>query len=419
MVVAGNFFSRYKSIPKIFDNPCSPKTGIIVVIPCYNDPHIFKTLESLENNNFSYPDIDIEVIVVVNSSINTRNEILNINKEIYNKLSNQNDSNFYKRFKLLPCIFENIPKKIAGVGYARKIGMDEALRRFDEINNPDGVIISLDADTLVSKEYFDTIIYEFYLQRKRQACVFQFNHNFDAELYSEKEIEACKKYEAYLRYFKLCLKYCGYPTPIHTIGSCFGVKAPEYAKSGGMSCRQGGEDFYFLHKLSTLTEIGEIKKIIVFPSPRVSDRVPFGTGPAVKKIIEYKEYKVYNFELFKILKLFYNNIEAYFLLENHNISEIIPSEIIEFTSKEKIIKLIEEIKSNCSNLNSFKKRFFFVFDAFFIIKFLNFCSEKFQNLKNQEISEAIFVLLSELKINYSTKNYDYFDAIKRIDLETL
>lgn len=419
MIVAGNYFSRYKNIPKIFDNPCSPKTGIIVVIPCYNDPHIFKTLESLENNNIFYPDIDIEVIVVVNSSINTSNEILNINKEIFNKLSKQKDINFYKRFKILPCIFENIPKKIAGVGYARKIGMDEALRRFDEINNTDGAIVSLDADTIVSTEYFNTIINEFYLQKKRRACVFQFTHNFDTELYSEKEIEACKKYEAYLRYFKHCLKYCGYSTPIHTIGSCFGVKAPEYAKSGGMSCRQGGEDFYFLHKLSSLTQIAEIKKIIVFPSPRVSERVPFGTGPSVKKIIESIEYKIYNFELFKILKDFYASIEKYFLQENHNYLDIIPSEIIEFTGKKKLIETIEELKSNCSNLNSFKKRFFFVFDAFFIIKFLNFSSEKFPHLKNQEISQAIFLLLSTYKRNYITENYDYFDEIKKFDLETL
>lgn len=419
MNVAGNFFSRYKNIPKIFDNPCSPKTGIVVVIPCYNDPHIFNTLESLESNKISYPEINIEVIVVVNSSIDTGSEILHINKEIYNKLLKQKDNNFYKNFKLLPCIFENIPPKIAGVGYARKIGMDEALRRFDEINNPDGVIISLDADTIVSKEYFNTIIDEFYIQKKVRACVFQFTHNFNSELYSEKEIEACKKYEAYLRYFKLCLKYCGYSTPIHTIGSCFGVKAPEYAKSGGMSCRQGGEDFYFLHKLSSLTRITEIKKIIVFPSPRVSDRVPFGTGPAVKKIIESKEYKVYNFALFEILKNFFSNIELYFLQENNKILQTILAEIIEFTGKEKIIKLIEEIKRNCSNLKSFEKRFFFVFDAFFIIKFLNFSSEKFGNLRNQEISEAISLLLSAYKKNYFTQNYDYFDSIKRFDIETL
>jgi glycosyltransferase involved in cell wall biosynthesis len=172
MNVAGNFFSRYKNIPKIFDNPCSPKTGIVVVIPCYNDPHIFNTLESLESNKISYPEINLEVIVVVNSSIDTGSEILHINKEIYNKLLKQKDNNFYKNFKLLPCIFENIPPKIAGVGYARKIGMDEALRRFDEINNPDGVIISLDADTIVSKEYFNTIIDEFYIQKKYEHVYF-------------------------------------------------------------------------------------------------------------------------------------------------------------------------------------------------------------------------------------------------------
>ena len=41
-----------------------------------------------------------------------------------------------------------------GVGLARKTGMDEAVRRFDIINNPEGVILSLDADCTVEHNYF-------------------------------------------------------------------------------------------------------------------------------------------------------------------------------------------------------------------------------------------------------------------------
>ena len=39
-----------------------------------------------------------------------------------------------------------------GVGLARKTGMDEAVRRFNAINNPEGIILNLDADCTCGTE---------------------------------------------------------------------------------------------------------------------------------------------------------------------------------------------------------------------------------------------------------------------------
>ena len=48
-----------------------------------------------------------------------------------------------------------------GVGLARKTGMDEAVRRFNSINRPDGVILNIDADCTVDSNYFIEICDKF------------------------------------------------------------------------------------------------------------------------------------------------------------------------------------------------------------------------------------------------------------------
>ncbi|MDD3741231.1 MAG: hypothetical protein PHH30_08315, partial [Bacteroidales bacterium] len=373
MSFADNYFCRFNSSPKIFiNNPCK-KTGIIVVIPCFDDDFIFQTLDSLDSAQS--PKCKTEILIIINSGENSSQQSIENNRLIYNKLKKQKEESFYSNFDIYIHNIENTPKKIAGVGNARKTGMDEAVRRFNSINNADGIIVSLDADCLVDKNYFVEIEDYYKNNSKSGACTIQFQHDFNSENYSNEIISACRLYEIYLRYFRLALKYSGYPYPIHTIGSCFCVKAKSYIKAGGMSQRQGGEDFYFLHKLTQMTQLGTINKALVFPSPRISDRVPFGTGPAVSKIISDKSYKVYNFELFNILKEFFNSYD-----ELYSISQIadltIPDEVTKYIGIDNLFSVVNECKKNTNSIQSFKKRLQSKFDAFFIIKFLNSFDEQ-------------------------------------------
>ena len=56
-----------------------------------------------------------------------------------------------------------------------------------------------------------------------------------------------------------------------------------------------GEDFYLLQQLSkTGCKIEMIEEAFVFPSDRVSDRVPFGTGKAVRDIVESGRWLTYD-----------------------------------------------------------------------------------------------------------------------------
>ena len=64
------------------------------------------------------------------------------------------------------------------------------------------------------------------------------------------------------------------------------VRAHAYARQGGMNRRQAGEDFYFMQKLVDGEQVENIAEATVFPSARLSHRVPFGTGKALSDAVE-------------------------------------------------------------------------------------------------------------------------------------
>jgi hypothetical protein len=67
-----------------------------------------------------------------------------------------------------------------------------------------------------------------------------------------------------------------------------------------MTPKLSGEDFYFLQKIVKTGRLLHFNGEIVFPAARLSDRVFFGTGPALIKGMEgdWSSYPVYNYRLF-------------------------------------------------------------------------------------------------------------------------
>lgn len=407
-----SYFKRFNSLPEIISEKPDDNTGIIVVIPCYREPSVKKTILSiLDSSNLKSKG---EIIVVINSGENEDNDIIDFNRKTYSQLKEMSEK-IKSNFKLFPLLFEGIHRKQAGVGNARKIGMDEAVRRFDKIKK-NGIIVSLDADCIINKNYLSQL--EVFLNEKTNngACIPQFQHDFDIKKYDDNVIQAARLYEIYLRYFRLAIKSTGFTHALHTIGSCFAVKAKTYTQAGGMSKRQGGEDFYFIHKLTPITKIALLEKAMVYPSPRISNRVPFGTGPAVAKIISDKSYNVYNFDNFKILGDFYSLFNQFYNDVDVAFCDV-PDKIIKFYGCDKIYSDILECEKNTGNINAFEKRMFTKFNAFFIVKFLN-------SLKNDITYGNEDILISSAKLlnhyNFAPKELSIksiYNKIFKLDLK--
>ncbi len=386
---------------------------ISVVIPVFDEPDLCRSLQSLKD--CIMPEKSIEVIVIINSSEDTPNDIIELNRKTYNKALQFAEKNSDEKIKFHILNFESLPKKFAGVGLARKIGMDEALHRFDKLDNPYGLIAGFDADALVEENYFIEIEKYFNQNPKVNACSIDFQHPIEGTEFSEDIYTNIIQYELHLRYFVEALRFADFPFAYHTIGSSFAVRANIYAKQGGMNRRKAGEDFYFLQKVIQLGNYGEINSTKVIPSPRISDRVPFGTGAAVKKMIENNEsiYFTYSFNIFIILKKFFIEKDTFYTkYSTENLSEI----LIEFLKNNKFEEDLIKIRKESPNIEIFKKKFFDWFNAFRVIKFLNFAHEtnlEKQNVKGESI-KLLNVKFPKIKVaNYITDLLSVYREIQK------
>lgn len=349
-------------------------TGIIVVVPAYNEPGINNLLDSLAK--CKEPECRTEVIIIINAPDDAPLESLENNKKTFNNIESWKKENSDCFFRLFAIIIEQPSVRGWGVGLARKTGMDEAIRRFNVINKPDGVIINLDADCTVERNYFLSISRDLLAKNDRSACSIYFEHPLSGTNYTESIYKYITLYELHLRYYFQGLAYSGFPYVFHTVGSATAVKAQTYLKSGGMNRRQAGEDFYFIQKLVPLGGYFNLYSTIVYPSPRASSRVPFGTGASIGKLNANKSSTLltYNILAFKELRALFGIIDVLFdcksqELDNQYIK--LPQGLRFFLDKNEWINKIIEIKNNTSGILSFKKRFFEWFNMFKIVKYLN------------------------------------------------
>lgn len=375
--------------PPLIKEEVLTSLSMVVVIPCLNEPEIIRTLESL----WACEPVDsyCEVIVAVNDSESSSQEVKDFNLETYAQLLEWKKANDRNKLILHPIYVPSVQTKFAGAGMARKIGMDEAVRRLNAVNKPEGVIISLDSDCLVSNNYLKRIEKVFISNKSCFAATINFRHRFE-EMDNPRQEMGIRMYEDYLHYYKQALDFARFPNSIYTIGSAFAVRAEAYVKQGGMNRRQAGEDFYFLHKLTKLGRLAEINDAFVYPSGRVSDRVPFGTGAAMTKWMNYTDdlALTYCFDAFLDLKQFFDRVDVFYKANLAHYTEILyslPITVQEYLGSISFEEKLVEINQNSSTHESFRKRFFQAFDAFQVLKFLNHVHE--QHYSTQSLQEAI------------------------------
>ncbi len=392
------------------------KYEAVVVIPALAEfENIPKLISSLAKTDAEFHEHFL-VLFVINNSENAENEIAENNRKSFELLKEvirkgHNEFNLPGKLDFAAInAFEGknaLPQKTAGVGLARKIGLDAALALLDYSSSKQKLLISLDADCEVSRNYFTGI----YLQsnkRKLKAGYVNFEHPINIEPYSKAIID----YEIFLRYYVAGLKYAKSPYAFFTIGSTMISDAEAYVKIGGMNKRKAAEDFYFIEKLAKLFDVVEINSAAVFPSPRTSGRVPFGTGRSVYELLSGKRNygELYSPRIFEALLrwngLFFNEniLTSSEYLER---AEKINPRLKDFLIERKFPEHWEKIlKKNASEKQILKQKKF-LFDGFETLKLIHYLRDNC--CENVNISLALpFIyekLLSkkEIKKNISPK----------------
>jgi hypothetical protein len=376
---ADNYLSKQTDRFTFIQAPPSGLLRFVVVVPAYMEISIAGTLNSLKN--CTLPHGDIEVLIVINFAENEPVENKEISGELHKELELWSKANSAEKIKFIPLLAPDLPAKHAGAGMARKIGMDQALQRFNTIDRPDGLILCLDADSVVDTNYFTAIEEKIYGMDEYGGCILNFQHPISGDEYPQEVYQSIVQYELHLRYYKQALKHVGFPYYQYTIGSCFGVKADLYARMGGMNRRKAGEDFYFLHKMFPHKPFADIVNTCVYPSPRPSMRVPFGTGATITQMLKNKAEKflTYSPEAFFELKEFLNLVAGFYIKSQTIIEKEVqglPLSLSQFLFENDFIRKIEEIKMNTASADKFIKRFYEWFDGFMVVKFLNYSHSK-------------------------------------------
>ncbi len=384
------YLERYSYGPRLINTSPPVDLKLIVVIPSYDEPELIETLESLRKCKSI--EGKVEIIVVINHSTSDDEDLALRSQDALSTCADwaqgqPGDLSFYFTRQVLP-------SKRAGVGLARKIGMDEAVRRFEQVKH-DGIIVCLDADCTCAPNYLQAIEEHFKQNSSSPGCSIYFEHHLDEA--KEPNREAIASYELHLRYYVHGLMYGNLPAAFQTVGSAMAVRCSAYQKQGGMNKRKAGEDFYFLQRMIKLGGFTNLTATTVYPSSRISQRVPFGTGRAMIETTESpgKEYITYHPDTFNDLKSFILPLSSLYGAPGNAVLAVwrgLSPALKEFIPEEKYLEKIVEFNLKTSSKESFRKRFFHWVDGFFAFKFANHARQFYPPVK---VSQAASWLLYE------------------------
>ncbi len=183
-----------------------------------------------------------------------------------------------------------------GVGLARKIGADIALELITAGRVRHPFFAMMDADASLPVDYFGRIAR---LEPECSAALFPLWH----EPSGAGDVDrATALYEVHLRYYQRGLQWASSPYAFHTVGSTIVVHALCYAQVRGVPLRQAGEDFYLLGKLSKVRPLARLRGEPVRLRSRMSDRVPFGTGPKSARLARGEALELYHPDCFAAVR---------------------------------------------------------------------------------------------------------------------
>lgn len=328
-----------------------------VVIPVYNELTTFAATEHSVREALKEISDPVAVIAVINYPRGTDGEE---SQKLLNLI----------RVGVFPGVIPiYLPESVGGVGAARKAGMDAFINTLEPGNMEKSVIFSLDADTVIEKDYFVKVLPE---ALKGGAVSIGFSHQRAADAEHQAAID---HYEKYLQRYVDKLREAGSPYAFFTIGSAFAVRCDAYLKAGGMKVREAGEDFYFLQAVAKSSGVRSLPEKLVHPSPRISSRVPFGTGPAVAGLLKGEKLNEIPDAAFEVLKKVLSIVSDENLSAPEKFLAGLPLKAVEFFMKERFAESWKKVICNLPERAGARVEAFNEwFDGLKTLRFLHFLS---------------------------------------------
>ena len=253
--------------------------------------------------------------------------------------------------------------KKSGVGFARKVLFESILADC----NPNDIVVSLDADTLVKPHYLQSVADRFERNPNVNALAVPYYH----PLTGNDEIldRVMLRYEIYMRNYAVNLLRIHSPYGFTALGSAIAMLAKSLRKIGNITPLQSGEDFYLVQKFCKMGGLSLFNTECVYPAGRYSDRVPFGTGPAMQTGANgvWDSYPIYHHSFFNPIREAYGKLKE--LYENR--LPIVENDFLLFLQKDSTKPDIwQEIRNNVSDYPHFVKAFHQKADGLRILQYV-------------------------------------------------
>lgn len=377
---ARKYFERYAAKP-IFERSIDETRAwdCAVVIPAWRESeslhHTIQSLQAAAQN----AQKKVLMILVLNGTSDDLEARKKIEREFNPKLSSIHSLDTLSDLKIFQIERPN-------VGYARKVGMDFAARLFFEGCLRSPWLRTTDADALVDENYF----VDFKLTDDYSSVLYEFIHTYD-RLTLEAAQAHCL-YDIFLRYYREGLDFAESPYDFYSLGSIIAVNVNAYIEVHGFSEREAGEDFYLLNKLAKVGKIQTLTNSVVTLEGRLSDRVPFGTGPEVKKILDKLRNKIdhrfYDPQVFFELKKWIDLLKIFAETRDFSIFEKPNSVAIEqFIERQNILAELKTLPMQSDSKSIRWRHLMNWFDGFRTLKFLHYIRDEFY--PNIEWAEAL------------------------------
>lgn len=285
-----------------------------------------------------------------------------------------------------------------GVGWARKTLFESILKIADE----NDLLVSMDADTTFGEHYVESLISTFMQHPQWPALAVPYYHPLTGDELADRAI---LRYEIYMRNCFLNLCRIGSPYSFTAIGSAIVLKIKTIKKINGITPLKSGEDFYLLQKIRKMAPIGLWNEEMVFPAARFSDRVSFGTGPALIKGSRgiWDSYPIYHFSLFDIIKSNYELIDELY-------QEDRDTKFIDFLKNQfKTDDLWGPLRKNFKDLPHFRQAFHEKADALRILQFCKLEQPKLSMTDEQSLRENWSFLSSKPMPDYLRDDFSFAD----------
>jgi hypothetical protein len=278
------------------------------------------------------------------------------------------------------------PEKRGGVGWARKVLMDRISKE-----NKNDIIVSMDADTFYPENYLLSVHNYFNRHPNHVGLSIPYFH----PLAGDETDRHILRYEIYMRYYALNMLRIQNPYSFTALGSALALPNWAYHKIGGMTPVKSGEDFYLLQKLVKNGTVGQWIDAVAYPASRYSDRVLFGTGPALIKGAkgDWNSYPIYRSASFDLVK------ETYALFPVLYEKDVYTPMTDILTEQFKTDNLWRPLRNNYKDRNNFVKACLSKVDGLRILQFL-------RNQRNMSEPIQDEYVLKEFMQTYFAKEMD-------------